>query len=72
MKDDQKELSDIQRFIVTLILANNKITIPELARKVNVSESTISREIKTLRNDFNKLRREGGRRDGYWVVVRTF
>ena len=71
-KDEKKELSDIQEFIVALILANDKITIPELARKTKVSESKISREIKTLRNDFKMLRREGGRRDGYWVVVRTF
>ena len=37
MKGDKKELSDIQRFIIVLILANDKITIPKLAR----SETTL-------------------------------
>ena len=53
MKDDMKNLSDIQKFIVTSVLDNNKITIPELARKTGMSVSKINREIKILRDDFH-------------------
>lgn len=68
-KVDKKELSDIQEIIISFISKNDKITIPELARKVEVSESTISREIKTLRDDLKILKRVDGRKDGHWVIV---
>lgn len=67
-KDSRKELTDIQRVIVSLFLKNDMITIPELARKAGVSESKISREIKKLRTDLEILKREGGRKNGHWVI----
>ena len=53
MKDDMKNLSDIQKFIVTSVLDNNKMTIPELAKKTGMSVSKINREIRILRDDFH-------------------
>lgn len=67
-KENKKELTDIQRVIVSLFLKNDMITIPELARKAGVSESKISREIKKLRKDLEILKREGGRKNGHWVI----
>ena len=67
-KDNRKELTDIQRVIVSLFLKNDMITIPELARKAGVSESKISREIKKLRSDLEILKRDGGRKNGHWVI----
>lgn len=67
-KDSRKELTDIQSVIVSLFLKNDMITIPELARKAGVSESKISREIKKLRTDLEILKREGGRKNGHWVI----
>lgn len=46
MKDDMKNLSDIQKVIVSSVLDNNKMTIPELARKIGMSVSKINREIR--------------------------
>lgn len=46
MKDDMKKLSDIQKVIVSSVLDNNKMTIPELARKIGMSVSKINREIR--------------------------
>ena len=43
MKDDMKNLSDIQKVIVSSVLDNNKMTIPELARKTGMSVSKINR-----------------------------
>ena len=53
MKGDMKNLSDIQKVIVSSVLDNNKMTIPELARKTGMSVSKINREIKILRDDFH-------------------
>lgn len=58
-----KELSDIQNIIISFMSKNDKITIPELTRKVGSSESTISRE-KKLRDDLKILKRVDGRKDG--------
>ena len=71
MKKCKKELTDKQRFILELIRTNGKITIPELARKTRLSERTISRELNVLRDDFGILSREGGRKDGRWVISVT-
>ena len=68
MKVDMKNLSDIQKVIVSSVLDNNKITIPELARKIGMSVSKINREIRILRDDFHVMKRVGGRKDGYWVI----
>lgn len=65
MKDDMKNFSDIQRVIVSSVLDNNKMTIPELARK---TVSKINREIKILRDDFYIMKRVGGRKEGYWLI----
>ena len=69
MKDDMKNLSDIQKVIVSSVLDNNKMTIPELARKTGMSVSKINREIRILRDDFHVMKRVGGRKDGYWVII---
>ena len=52
MKGDMKNLSDIQKVILSSVLDNNKMTIPELARKTGMSVSKINREIRILRDDF--------------------
>lgn len=47
-KDDKKELPDIQKIILSSIFSYDKITVPELTRKAEVSESTISVTKKNL------------------------
>ena len=70
IKDDKKEFTDIQRVLISFISENDKITISEMARKTALSESTISREIKRLRVDHKILNREGGRKNGHWVIIK--
>lgn len=69
-KDGKKELTDIQHTIISLIEQDDKITIPVLARKAKTSERTISRELKILREEVNMLFREGGRKEGRWVIIK--
>lgn len=67
-KECKKELSDIQTLILKILSGDNKTTIPDLARKTGLSARKISNELKALREDFNILKREGGRKDGYWII----
>ena len=71
-KECKKELSEFQKLILDILSKDSRTTIPELAGKMGMSARKVSQELKSLREDFNVLKREGGRKNGYWVVVRTF
>lgn len=66
-KDDTKELSDRQEVMMLLIQKDDTITIKELSQKTNSSEVTIKRELAALQAK-GILTREGGRKDGRWVI----
>ena len=66
-KHDPKTLTQRQMKIIGLIEANNSITREELSKQLSISESTIKREISTLK-DIGILKREGGRYAGTWIV----
>lgn len=67
-KDGPKELSERQLLIIKEMNANDTITIQEMTQKINVSEKTIKREIALLQ-EMGALMREGGRKEGRWVVL---
>ena len=66
-KDDRKELTERQKIIVNLIKENERITIDDMTEKIKVSEKTIRRELSNL-YEKGILIREGGRKDGRWIV----
>ena len=68
-KDETKQLSERQQFIVQIIQEDDTITINEMAQKANVAEITIKRELATLQEK-DILTREGGRKDGRWVILK--
>lgn len=51
-----------------ILSEDSKITTPELAGKMGMSARKVSRELKSLREEFQILKHEGGRKNGYWVV----
>ena len=67
-KDDPKELSERQELIIGLIKDNDLITIQQMTQKTKVSEKTIKRELATLQEK-GILTREGGRKEGKWVII---
>jgi predicted HTH transcriptional regulator len=67
-KDVPKELSERQLLIIKKMNTNDTITIQEMTQKINVSEKTIKREIALLQG-MGALVREGGRKEGRWVVL---
>lgn len=66
-KECKNELFDIQA-LIKKISRGNKTTIADLARKTDLSARKISSGLKALREDFHVLKREGGRKDGHWVI----
>ena len=68
-KKCKKELSELQILIMGALSENAKLTIPELARMMGISARKISQELKSLQEEFQVLKREGGRKNGYWVVL---
>lgn len=67
-KDDRKELTERQEIIVGFIKENDRITIDEMTEKVKVSEKTIRRELSIL-YEKGVIIREGGRKDGRWIIL---
>lgn len=54
--------------MLDMLLEDSKMIISELAGKMGMSARKVSQELKFLREDFQVLKREGGRKNGYWVV----
>ena len=71
-KECKKELSDLQKLILDMLSEDSKTTIPELAGKMGMSARKVSQEHKSLREEFQVLKREGGRKNGYWVVCNYY
>ena len=67
VKDGVKELSEVQRAIVDEVRRNPSITTNEMAQKTGVKFRTLQRYISQLQT-LGILVREGGRKDGYWMV----
>jgi ATP-dependent DNA helicase RecG len=67
-KGDLKELSERQSLMLDLIMSDDLITIHQMTQKINVSEKTIKRELAFLQEK-GILTREGGRKEGKWVVL---
>lgn len=73
-KDCIKELSDRQRYILDLIAEDCTLTSQKISQKISQKEPVTQRTIKMDLADLQRkglLRREGGRKSGVWVVIKT-
>ena len=55
--------------VVEIIRNNNRITIPEIAKKAGVNEKTIKRDISKLKEK-DLLKRVGPDKGGYWKIIK--
>lgn len=62
-KNVQKELTDRQRVILSLIASNHLITTMQMSEKTGVNEKTIRRDLATLQQQ-GIIERIGGRKLG--------
>lgn len=73
VKELEIELSERQLNIIALLALNPTITIPEMSEKMSgknsITTRTIQRDIAYLQNH-GIIKREGGRKEGRWVVLR--
>ena len=60
-------MSERQLIMLDLIKGDDLITIHQMTQKINVSEKTIKRELAILQEK-GILSREGGRKEGKWVI----
>ena len=67
IKDGTKELTKRQEVILNLIKQDETVTSSVLTQKTGLSQRTLMRELATL-HEKGFLTREGGRKDGKWVV----
>lgn len=68
-KDDPKELTERQKDIIAILQKNNRATREEMTQKLSVSDATVKRELADMQK-MGILIREGGRKDGHWVIVK--
>ncbi len=70
-KDVTKELTDRQKFILNLLREDCTLSTPRITQKIaqkeSISERTIKRDLAAL-HEMGILFREGGRKNGYWVI----
>ena len=65
--NDRIKLTNTEVYVYSEIQQNPEVTVPLLMKKTGLSEPTINRSIKTLK-DNELLIRIGARKNGYWQV----
>ena len=66
-----KELTVRQLAILECIILDKSITTASLKQKIGVSQRTLMRDLSRLQ-ELGAFSREGGRKDGRWVVAEDF
>ena len=70
LKDFPKEITDRQRIILKLMAKDCTITSEKISEKKPVTARTIEKDIAQLKQ-YGILTREGGRKDGRWVITQS-
>ena len=69
VKDVVKELTERQQVILNLIKEDPSLSANEMSQKTGMTSRTIQRDLAVL-HEKGILYREGGRKDGRWVVLK--
>lgn len=67
-KVDQKGGPETREAILQLISENASITSREMANRLNINRSAISKQLKRMQDD-NMIRREGSQKSGRWIII---
>ena len=60
--------TESEKKVISLIKANNRITISELSERLNISRRAVQTIINSLKGK-NVLIRDGSRKIGYWRIL---
>ena len=69
-KENRTQVSERQEKILFMIADDETLTSQKIAQKTGVSQRTILKDLTTLQT-LGILAREGGRKDGTWVIITT-
>jgi ATP-dependent DNA helicase RecG len=70
VKGGEKEISEIQILIFAVIKRNPRITFSEIIKNTGIARRTVERSISFLKNG-KYIKREGGRKNGYWEILKN-
>lgn len=68
-KVDQTGGPETRSAILQLISENASITSREMANKLGINRSAVSKHLKKMQDD-NIICREGSQKSGHWVIIR--
>lgn len=68
-KVDQKSGPETRTSILQLIKENESITSREMANKLGINRSAISKHLKKMQEE-NIIRREGSQKSDHWVIIK--
>lgn len=66
---DQTGGPETRNAILRLISENASITSREMANKLGINRSAVSKHLKKMQ-DYNIICREGSQKSGHWVIIR--
>ena len=67
-KIQDHELTDTQKKIVNLLLANKQLSAAKIAKQLDLGSRSIEKNIKKLK-EYGILKRHGSPKSGYWEIV---
>jgi len=67
-RNTTKSSGETPERIIALITENPAITIPEMAKKINLTERAVEKQVKALREK-KKIHRVGPTKGGHWEVI---
>lgn len=70
IKENRAQVSERQEKILFMIADDETLTSQKIAQKTGVSQRTILKDLTALQT-LRILAREGGRKDGTWVIITT-
>ena len=70
IKENRSQVTERQEIMLFMIADDNTLTSQKIAQKAGVSQRTILKDLTKLQT-LGILARDGGRKDGTWVIVIT-
>lgn len=68
-KRETKQVDQKRNAILRLISENASITSREMANKLGINRSAVSKHLKKMQ-DNDIIHREGSQKSGHWVIIR--
>lgn len=72
IKENESELTERQKEILLILAEDNTLSSPKISLKISLKKPISSRTVKTDLSTLQKkgiIRREGGRKNGYWQLL---